>query len=131
MEKNFIACIGVLLILVSIQAHGFSQEEEIPSQAFYFDWISSQYEGSTESQTLAKLSFFKWLHDEYGMILIRLDESIGLKSKEDVELRRFHPSERIIGRFKVGEEVAVEVLPFRSCLLMAASEPCDELGVMG
>jgi len=69
MERNFITCIGVLLILVSIQAHGFMQEEEIPSQAFYFDWISSQYEGSTEAQTLVKLEFFKWLHDEYGMVL--------------------------------------------------------------
>lgn len=62
---------------------------------------------------------------------ILLDDSIGLKSKGDIELRRFHPSERIIGKFGWGEEVAVEVLPFRSCLLMATSEPCDELGVLG
>ena len=62
---------------------------------------------------------------------IRLDESIGLMGKEDIELRGFHPHERIIGRFKPGEEVWVEVLPFRSCLLMATSQPCDELGVRG
>jgi len=44
-------------------------DEKTPSRAFYFDWISSQYEGSTEAQTLIKLDFFKWLHDEYGMVL--------------------------------------------------------------
>jgi hypothetical protein len=62
---------------------------------------------------------------------IRLDESIGLETKEDIELRRFHPSERIIGKFKPGKEVWVEVLPFRSCLIMATSQPCAELGVTG
>jgi hypothetical protein len=62
---------------------------------------------------------------------VRLDESIGLNSKDEIELRRFHPSERIIGRFKPDEEVSVDVLPFRSCLLMATSEPCSELGVIG
>jgi len=39
------------------------------SRAFYFDWISSQYEGSTEAQTLAQMDFFKWMNDEYGMKL--------------------------------------------------------------
>jgi hypothetical protein len=62
---------------------------------------------------------------------IRLDDSIGLKTNEDIELRRFHPSERIVGRFQPGEEVVVEVLPFRSCLLLATCEPCNELGVIG
>jgi hypothetical protein len=44
-------------------------DEQTPSRAYYFDWISSQYEGSTEAETLIKLDFFKWLHDEYGMKL--------------------------------------------------------------
>jgi len=43
--------------------------ETTPSRAFYFDWINSQYEGSTEAQTLTNLRFFKWMHDEYGMAL--------------------------------------------------------------
>jgi hypothetical protein len=69
MKRHSLICIGVLLILVCTQAPGFMRGRDIPSQAFYFDWISSQYEGSTEAQTLAKLDFFKWLHDEYGMVL--------------------------------------------------------------
>ena len=44
-------------------------DETTPSRAFFFDWINSQYEGSTEAQTLVNLDFFKWLHDEYGMKL--------------------------------------------------------------
>ena len=40
-----------------------------PSQSMYFDWINSQYEGTTEAQTLANLEFFKWMFDTYGMRL--------------------------------------------------------------
>jgi hypothetical protein len=40
-----------------------------PSRSHYFDWINSQYEGTTEQQTLTNLDFFQWLHDTYGMSL--------------------------------------------------------------
>jgi len=43
--------------------------EKIPSRSHYFDWINSQYEGTTETQTLINMDFFQWLHDEYGMVL--------------------------------------------------------------
>ncbi len=44
-------------------------DESTPSRSHYFSWINNTNEGSTESQTLANLDFFKWLHDEYGMEL--------------------------------------------------------------
>ena len=44
-------------------------DERTPSKSHYFDWINSQYEGTTEAQTLINMDFFQWLHDEYGMIL--------------------------------------------------------------
>ncbi len=44
-------------------------DESSPSKSHYFDWINSQYEGTTEAQTLINLDFFQWLHDEYGMEL--------------------------------------------------------------
>ncbi len=44
-------------------------DEKTPSLSQYFSWINNTNEGSTEAQTLANLDFFKWLHDEYGMIL--------------------------------------------------------------
>jgi len=44
-------------------------DETTPSLSQYFSWINNTNEGSTEAQTLANLDFFKWLHDDYGMIL--------------------------------------------------------------
>ncbi len=44
-------------------------DETTPSLSQYFSWINNTNEGSTEAQTLANLDFFKWLHDEYGMVL--------------------------------------------------------------
>ena len=43
--------------------------EDTPSRAHYFSWINNTNEGATEAQTEANLGFFKWLHDEYGMVL--------------------------------------------------------------
>ena len=53
---------------------------------------------------------------------IKLDEEIGLGKGSVVELRQYHPVERVIGRFKRGETVNIEVLPFRSSLLLATTE---------
>jgi len=44
-------------------------DENSPSRAQYFSWINNTNEGATESQTLANLAFFKYLHDEFGMVL--------------------------------------------------------------
>lgn len=58
---------------------------------------------------------------------IKLDEEIGLAAAnsgvEEIELRQYHPAERLIGRFGKGATVEVEVLPFRTCLLMATLKP--------
>jgi hypothetical protein len=62
---------------------------------------------------------------------VRLDESIGLAQPESVELRRLHPSERLLGRHKTGTQLDIEVLPFRTCLLMATTARTGEIGVEG
>ena len=62
---------------------------------------------------------------------VKLDKEIGLKDTENVELRQFHPTEKMLGTFNFGETVEVEVLPFRSCLLAASSEHIDEIGIEG
>lgn len=62
---------------------------------------------------------------------VRLDDAIGLKAVSKVELRSFHPYERILGRFKRGATVPITVEPFRSCLLLASTAPVDEIGVDG
>ena len=43
--------------------------ERAPSVAYYFDWINSQYEGSTEAHALVNLDFFRWMRDRYGLEL--------------------------------------------------------------
>jgi hypothetical protein len=65
------------------------------------------------------------------MRTIKLDEEIGLGKGSVVELRQYHPVERVIGRFKKGQTVKIEVLPFRSCLLIATSEKQQEPSVEG
>jgi hypothetical protein len=85
----------------------------------------SRGDKSTRIITLRNLS---WESVSYT---IKLDKSVGLEGDRRVELRQFHPTERIIGHFKPGSEVKVEVLPFRACLLLATSKPSGELGLSG
>ncbi|MDP6111407.1 MAG: hypothetical protein QGG53_06005, partial [Planctomycetota bacterium] len=44
-------------------------DEQTPSRSQYFSWINNTNEGSTEEQTRINLEFFRWLHDEFGMVL--------------------------------------------------------------
>ncbi|MBL7220034.1 MAG: hypothetical protein ISS69_07965 [Phycisphaerae bacterium] len=81
-----------------------------------------------ESTRLITLRNLSW---EPKHFTVKLDKTVGLDGAGTVELRQFHPTERIIGRFKPGAEVKVEVLAFRSCLLLATSKPSGELGVEG
>jgi len=62
---------------------------------------------------------------------VKLDESVGLAGDGPVELRQHHPAERILGTFKRGEKVSVEVPPFRSCLLLAEAGKIGEIGLAG
>ncbi len=62
---------------------------------------------------------------------IQLDESIGLKKNEDVSARQLFPSERIVGHFKWGKSLEVEVLPFRTGLFLASTRQIDEWGIRG
>lgn len=68
---------------------------------------------------------------------VKLDEEIGLKLNDNagtesaIEVRRYHPSERILGSFKYGDTVEVEVPPFRSYLLMASAQAVPEIGITG
>ena len=64
-------------------------------------------------------------------IHVRLNEEIGLTSKGRVELRQYHPSEKILGTFEYGDSVPVTVDPFRACLVMATVAPVEEIGVTG
>ena len=85
----------------------------------------SRGDGDTRFVTLCNLT---WEPVRYSLML---DDSIGLSGDGEVELRRLHPHERILGRYAPGQTVEVEVLPFRACLVMATRRPNPEIGVEG
>ena len=62
---------------------------------------------------------------------VKLDASVGLTAGGPVELRQFHPTERVFGTFKSGDEVSVVVPPFRSCLLLADTKKTGGIGLAG
>lgn len=85
----------------------------------------SRGDKNTRFVTLTNLT---WENKTYR---IKLDEEIGLTTDKNIELRQFHPTEKIIGDFSKGEEVDILVEPFRSCLLMASSKATDEPSLLG
>jgi len=44
---------------------------------------------------------------------------------------QLHPSEKVLGTFKKGDKVSVEVLPFRANMLLATTQSYDEPSVIG
>ncbi|MBC8004157.1 MAG: hypothetical protein H7X84_01685 [Verrucomicrobia bacterium] len=63
---------------------------------------------------------------------IKLDESVGLKKSSKVQVKMYHPTEKIIGRYAYGAVVDMEVLPFRSCLVKISDAGAEkEFGIEG
>lgn len=92
----------------------------------YGPYAVARGDGNIRFLTLRNLS---WRPVKYG---ISLDESIGLAPMAGrVKLRRLHPTERLFGSYRHGSTVQVEVLPFRTCLLVASIDTLDEVGVHG
>jgi len=88
---------------------------------------SSVARGDKETR-LITLSNVTWNPITYR---VKLDKEIGLDTDKTIELRQFHPTEKLIGQFKKGSEVEIRVEPFRSCLLMASSQAYDEPALSG
>ncbi|MCE5279367.1 MAG: hypothetical protein ABFD92_07465 [Planctomycetaceae bacterium] len=85
----------------------------------------SRGNGTTRLITLRNLT---WQSRTYRLAL---DRSIGLTARGGVEVRLLHPHERVVGRFGRGASVAIEVEPFRACLVLASAETSDLIGVEG
>ncbi|BCX46331.1 enterotoxin [Haloferula helveola] len=87
----------------------------------YGPFAVSRGDGKTRLVTLRNLT---WEPVTYE---IALDESIGFSDVGVREVRLFHPYEEILGKdFKPADSVKVTVYPFRSLLLLATTEGCDE-----
>jgi hypothetical protein len=91
----------------------------------YGPFAVSRGDGATRFITLRNLT---WNPVTYA---VRLDGTIGLESSGEIEVRRLHPSESVLGRFSPGSEAAVEVPAFRSCLIAASTRPLPEIGIEG
>jgi len=65
--------------------------------------------------------------------VIKLNEEIGLMKGNSVTVRMFHPVERIMGTYRYGETVKVNISPFRSVLLFVSTggNEYDEPAVKG
>jgi hypothetical protein len=91
------------------------------SEENYGEKAVSRGDAKTRLLTLRNLS---WEPVRYT---IKLDAEIGLiagnSADEEVEVRQYHPTERLIGRFAQGASVEIDVLPFRTCLLKASLTP--------
>lgn len=86
----------------------------------------SRGDASTRLITLRNL---EWTDKEYS---ISLDDEIGLIKGSFATVRLFHPVERIMGIYKVGEKVKLTVPPFRSALLyVSTNDTYAEPGVEG
>lgn len=78
----------------------------------------SRGDGYTRLLTLRNLT---WEKKQYRL---ELDDTIGLqRSDRRVRVRQLHPWQETIGEFGYGEEAAVDVLPFRSCLVEVTIAP--------
>ena len=91
----------------------------------YGEKAVSRGDDQTRLITLRNLSW------ESVIASIKLDEEIGLIKGSIVELKQYHPVEKVVGRFKKGQTVNIEVLPFRSCLLIATSKKQQGLSIEG
>jgi hypothetical protein len=71
MTKKTTTLVFLVALLLNVKSEKIfpGANENSPSRAQYFSWINNTNEGATEKQTLINLNFFKWLQDEYGMIL--------------------------------------------------------------
>lgn len=81
-----------------------------------------------DSTRLVTLRNLNWDNISYT---VKLDKEIGLNIGENVEVRQYHPTEKIIGTFNYGDKIEISVPPFRSILLLVTSKKCDEPGIKG
>jgi len=91
----------------------------------YGPFAVSRGDGRTRLITLRNLTW------EPVTRKVKLDQTVGLAPAERVELRQYHPTERLLGAFAFGEEVEVQVRPFRACLLKATTSDSGELTIEG
>ena len=64
-------------------------------------------------------------------VSVRLDEEIGLKEAKRVEIRSYHPTEKIIGYFPYTQIIELEVPPFRTILYYIGTPIEEDVTIRG
>lgn len=77
---------------------------------------------------LITLRNLKWTTESYT---VKLDEEIGIESNGKITLVQLHPTEKVLGTFSRGDQVTIDVLPFRASMLLATSGKYDEPAIIG
>lgn len=85
----------------------------------------SRGDGSTRLLTLRNLT---WNPLKYT---VSLNASVGLIKPGKVQVKQYHPTEKVLGYYTYGSKVEVEVLPFRSCLVKLTTAKDNERSVEG
>ena len=52
---------ALLLVLAATAFASGAIDGDSPSRSLYFDWINSQYEGTTDAHTRLNMAVFQWL----------------------------------------------------------------------
>ncbi len=103
-----------------IMVHGL-----VLPQGRYGDKAVSRGDERTRLVTLRNLSW------EPFSASLSLSDEIGLGSGTDFEVRLLHPVERLLGVFKLGDEVLVPVDPFRAALVLVCPPGLGGIGIQG
>lgn len=97
--------------------------KELPES--YGPYAVSRGDDKTRILTLRNLN---WNAKPYT---INLGEEIGIESNEKITLMQLHPTEKLLGTFKKGDQVNVEVAPFRASMLLATTEKYTDPAIRG
>ena len=84
----------------------------------------SRGDSNTRFITLRNLG---WDSKTYHLLA---DASIGISAGRQITVKQIHPTEKVIGTYNFGDQIPVDVQPFRSALFMVTSENKD-LSVSG
>ncbi len=71
MKRIFFSCLFLLFAVISCAAQELKSwvDQSTPSNSQYFSWINNTNEGPASAQTLINFEFFRWMKEEFGMVL--------------------------------------------------------------
>ena len=81
-----------------------------------------------KSKRILTLTNMSW---ETKFVTVRLDEEIGLIEGDRIEIRSYHPTERIVGYYPYSQILDLEVPPFRTALFYIGPPIDEDLTLLG